>query len=150
MHGDIPELLDEPSELLQPSSVLLQQLLDACHENNQGALQLAQLTEIEALRHFLQESARQYRRAAHDIRTVCQIDATRIAPGQRVPRFSTPDEGGADVAANWERAECEALTYFRDAYDGPLTDRVAETVKRHFEVGVARLERLRKLQAQLA
>lgn len=104
-----------------------------------------------ALRTFLHESARQYRRAADDIRTVGKLDAYRFASRRRIARCATAEDADvADVAATWERAECEALTYFRDAYDGLLPDDVAQTVKRHFEVGVARLERLRKLQSRLA
>ena len=114
-------------------------------------MQLAKQTEIGALRTFLHESARQYRRAADDIRTVGKLAAHRFASRRRIARGAAAEDGDvADVAATWERAECEALTYFRDAYDGRLPDEVAETVKRHFEVGVARLERLRRLQSRLA
>ena len=114
-------------------------------------MQLAEQTGIAALRTFLLESARQYLRAADDIRTAGKLDANEFASRRRIARCAPADDAEVtDVAASWERAECEALTYFRDAYDGLLPDEVAETVKRHFEAGVARLERLRKLQLRLA
>lgn len=125
---------------------LLQQLLDACNETNAGAMRLAEQTEIEDLRSFLQESARQYRHAADEIRTALP-DADEVSPAQRrlVGRDRHEDD---DVAAAWERTECQALTYFRDAYDAPLPSPVADLVKRHFEAGVFRLERFRKLQGR--
>lgn len=142
------EPVQQPSELLQQPAELLQQLIEACNEGTQGAMDLARRTEIEPLRALLQESARQYRRAADEIRTVWQADEQVRRPRRRAPSFMA--DAGDDPVATWERAECEALTYFRDAYDGPLPDRVAETVKRHFEAGVERLERLRALQSRRA
>lgn len=127
---------------------LLQQLLDACNEGREGAIHLAERTEIEDLRRLLQESAQQYRRAADDIRMVWNSHAGEAVMSDRrhEPRLRVDDAG--DAVALWERTECEALTYFRDAYDTPLPPRLAATVKRHFEAGVSRLERLRKLQAR--
>jgi len=127
---------------------LLQQLLDACNEGREGAIHLAERTEIEDLRSLLRESAQQYRRAAEDIRMVWNTHAGEaVTPrGRHEPRLSLDDAG--DAVALWERTECEALTYFRDAYDTPLPPPLAATVKRHFEAGVSRLERLRKLQAR--
>lgn len=127
---------------------LLQQLLDACNEGREGAINLAERTEFEDLRSFLHESAREYHRAAEDIRMVWNTHAGEAVTsgGRHEPRFSVDDAG--DAVALWERTECEALTYFRDAYDTPLPAPVAETVKRHLEAGVSRLERLRKLQAR--
>jgi hypothetical protein len=128
-----------PAELLLP-------LLDACDDIDAGATRLAERTEIEALRSFLFESAEQYRRAAQDLRTVGRIDTPRAS----VHRQAIEVPGDAtDVASTLERAECEALTYFRDAYDGNLPAPIAETVKRHYEAGVERLERLRALQTRL-
>lgn len=125
---------------------LLQQLLDACDEGREGAIQLAERTDTEDLRSLLQESAQQYRRAADDIRTVWRAAAMEpvSTESRHEMHFRPPADG--DAAALWERTECEALTYFRDAYDTPLPPRLADTVKRHFEAGVSRLERLRKLQ----
>jgi hypothetical protein len=149
--GDSPTgLLQQPSELLQQPAELLQQLIEACNEGTEGAMDLARRTEIEPLRAFLQESARQYRRAADEIRTVWKTDEPLRRSHHRSPSFASPMNDGDDPVATWERAECEALTYFRDAYDGPLPDGVAETVKRHFEAGVERLERLRALQSRRA
>ena len=125
---------------------LLQQLLDACDEGREGAIQLAERTEIEDLRSFLQESAQQYRRAADDIRTVWSGAAGEGASTEGRHELHFRASGDGDAVALWERTECEALTYFRDAYDTPLPPRLAATVKRHFEAGVSRLERLRKLQ----
>lgn len=127
---------------------LLQQLLDACNEGREGAIHLAERTEIEDLRSLLRESAQQYRRAADDIRMVWNTDAGEaLTTDPRAERrFSVDDT--SDAVALWERTECEALTYFRDAYDTPLPPRLAATVKRHFEAGVSRLERLRELQAR--
>lgn len=126
---------------------LLQQLLDACNEGTQGAIHLAELTEIEDLRALLEESAQQYRRAADELRTVCtgngtvaEVDHRRDAEADIAP--------DGDALAFWERAECNALTYFRDAYDTPLPPLVSAAVKRHFEAGIERLERLRKMQTR--
>jgi hypothetical protein len=125
---------------------LLQQLLDACDEGKHEAIKLAEQTEIEALRAFLHESARQYRRAAE---ALCATGQVRAAPTRRAHVLDDANARVADIAAIWERAECEVLTYFRDAYDTPLPDPVADAVKRHFEAGVNRLERFRKLQSRL-
>ena len=130
-------------------SELLQQLLAACNEGRDGAMQLAGKTDIEPLRAFLYESAQQYRRAAEDIRTVCMKDAAGIALEiARDNRSREPDPADDDVVDAWERTECAALTYFRDAYDLPLPPALADAVKRHLEAGVNRLERFRKLQAR--
>ena len=126
---------------------LLQQLLDACNEGTQGAIHLAEQTEIEDLRALLQESAQQYRRAADELRSVCKSNGTVAAVGHRRAAWSEIAADG-DALAFWERAECQALTYFRDAYDTPLPPHVSATVKRHFEAGIDRLERLRKLQTR--
>lgn len=125
---------------------LLQQLLDACNQGTKGAIHLAERTEIEALRAFLHESAQQYRRAADDLRTVWKNGSSGGGSTDRRRDTEIGLVADGDVVAFWERAECEALTYFRDAYDTPLPAPVADTVKRHFEAGVKRLERLRKLQ----
>jgi hypothetical protein len=129
--------------------MLLQQLLDACHDGRQGAMKLARRTHAEPLRALLEESARQYRSAVDDIRTVWRNDTQGDPrPARGRVRAHAVDAGGVeDLAASWERAECEALTYFRDAYDGPLPAPIAEAVKRHYEAALSRLERLRKLRA---
>ena len=127
---------------------LLQQLLEACDEGREGAIHLAERTEIEDLRSLLQESAQQYRHAADDIRMVwTTATADAVDSGGRHELHLTLDDDG-DAVALWERTECEALTYFRDANDTPLPPRLAATVKRHFEAGVSRLERFRTLQAR--
>ena len=127
---------------------LLQQLLEACNEGREGAIHLAARTDSEGLRTLLHESAQQYRCAADDIRTVLSVDADGPAHSEdrheHEVRLQVDD--GADAVAVWERTECEALTYFRDAYDTPLPPQLAATVKRHLEAGISRLERLRKLQ----
>jgi len=131
----------------ETSSELLQQLLAACNEGRAGALQLAQMTDIEALRAFLYESAQQYRRAADEIRKVCVHDTEGMALAIPRDKWSCePTLTEDDVVASWERTECEALTYFRDAYDLPLPPALTEAVRRHLEAGVNRLERLRKLR----
>lgn len=132
---------DAPAEFLQL-------LLDACHDGRRAALRLAEHTEIEALRDFLYESAQQYRRAAEDIRTVWKYDVGPLAPLRRAPSGRIARIEG-DVVSAWERAECETLTYFRDAYDARLPAPLAETVRRHYETAVTRLERLRHLQERL-
>ena len=125
---------------------LLQRLLDACNEGREEAIHLAERTEIEDLRRLLQEGAQQYGCAADDIRAVWATDAGEsvTTDGRHEPPFRFDDDG--DLVALWERSECEALTCFSDAYDTPLPPRLAATVKRHFEAGVSRLERLRKLR----
>ncbi|MGZ8979121.1 MAG: hypothetical protein ACXW2D_00115 [Burkholderiaceae bacterium] len=112
-------------------------------------MHLAERTEIEDLRHLLQECAQQYRNAADDIRMVWSADTGEAVnpDGGRHGLDLHVDDGG-DAVALWERTECETLTYFRDAYDTTLPPRLAATVKRHFEAGVNRLERLRKLQGR--
>lgn len=129
----------------ETSAELLQQLLEACDEGKQEAIELAERTEVEALRAFLHESARQYRRAAEDICATGQVRQRTAGDRSR----EVPAAGAVldDVASTWERAECEVLTYFRDAYDSELPDPVADAVKRHFEAGVTRLERFRKMQS---
>ena len=131
------------------SAELLHRLLDACNEGNTGAMRLAQQTEVESIRIFLQESAQQYRRAADDLRTVLKTPIGARAPAAREARSGQDDiDEGDDIVARWERAECHALTYFRDAFDSELPSPAADAVKRHFEAGIDRLERLRKLQTQ--
>lgn len=127
--------------------MLLQQLLDACHDGRQGAMKLARRTHAEPLKALLEESARQYRSAADEIRTAWNNDARGAdEPRDRHGVHAVDAAGGDDIAASWERAECEALTYFRDAYDGALPPPIADAVKRHYEAGLSRLERLRKLR----
>lgn len=126
---------------------LIRQLLDACDEGTYGAIRLAARTEVAALRTFLHESARQYRDAAADLKTVVDdvlpaAQRVRVAAGLPVP------EAG-DVADAWERTECELLTAFRDAYDEPLPTPLAEAVRRQLEAGVSRLEALRRLRERL-
>lgn len=127
--------------------LLLQQLLDACHDGTQGAMKLARRTHAEPLKALLEESARQYRSAADEISLVWKNDTPEeVATRGRARAHGIDAGGGDDIAASWERAECEALTYFRDAYDGTLPPRIAEAVKRHYEAGLSRLERLRRLR----
>lgn len=127
--------------------MLLQQLLDACHDGRQGAMKLARRTHAEPLKALLEESARQYRSAADEIRTVWNNDAHGAGEPRGLDRLQGIDAvSGEDIAASWELAECETLTYFRDAYDVALPPPVADAVKRHYEAGLSRLERLRKLR----
>lgn len=128
--------------------MLLQQLLDACHDGGQGAMKLARRTQAAPLKALLEESARQYRSAADEIRNVWKNDTRHdLEPRDRVGVDDVEARGGDDIAASWECAECEALTYFRDAYDGTLPPPLADAVKRHYEAGLDRLERLRKLRS---
>lgn len=129
--------------------MLLQQLVEACHDGRQGAMKLARRAHAEPLKAFLEESARQYRSAADEITHVWNNDTRDDRMPRGRARIHGVDDvrGGEDIAACWEHAECEALTYFRDAYDGSLPPPIAEAVKRHYEAGLRRLERLRKLRA---
>ncbi len=131
----------------EATSELLQQLLAACNEGSKGAIELAGRTDILPLRDFLHESAQQYRRAAEEILSVLQAEAPASLSDATMGAEGDPAHD--DIAARWERTDCEALTYFRDAYDTPLPAVLADTVKRHLEAGVTRLERLRKLQRRL-
>jgi hypothetical protein len=131
--------------LLAPDEVA-QQLLVACSGSRQGAIELAALTDDDALRDFLYDSAQQYRRAEDDLRMTLKDEACEppVAASRR-RRHVRPLHGG-DVAATWERAECETLACFRDAFDIRLPSPLAEAVRRHYEAAVKRLERLRRLQ----
>jgi hypothetical protein len=129
------------------SEILLQQLLDACRQGRQGAIRLARQARAEPLRSLLEESAQQYECAADEIRTMWNPEPrTGAPPGPHGGRSEAV--AGEDIAASWERAECEALTYFRDAYDGGLPEPLREAVRRHYEAGITRLERLRSMQAR--
>lgn len=108
-------------------------------------MKLAQQAGAEPLKSMLEESAFQYLRAADEIRTLWRSDI----PCEAADRSAAPaadDASAEDIVASWERAECEALTYFRDAYDGELPAPLADTVRRHYEAGISRLERLRSLR----
>ena len=134
-------------ENITPAELLLR-LLDACSDTEDDARRLAQSTKVESMKSFLHESAQQYRRAADDLGNALR-DEVRVEPvAHRRPERRPAELDTDDVAALWERAECDALTFFRDAYDTTLPADLADTVKRHYEAGIARLERLRKLQAR--
>jgi hypothetical protein len=127
---------------------LLEGLLVACNAGRRSALELAQGTDIEVpARDLLLESARQYRHAADDVRKAWDGAAMASMGGRRAAARRGAAE---DPLVAWERIECELLTYFRDAYDAPLPASIAEVVKRHYEAGVRRLERLRELQATVS
>ena len=132
----------------EANSKLLQRLLAACNEGSQGAIRLAHRTDVAPLRDFLQESAQQYRRAADEILAALQKDGQPLTANGSAVQDSTV-EHDEDIVASWERTDCEALTWFRDAYDTELPSMLADTVKRHLEAGVTRLERLRRLQRRL-
>ncbi len=131
---------ETPDELLR--------LLNACNDTTDDAMRLAQRTDAGALKSFLQESARQYRHAADELLSLLRDSAAATPELRRRAQRASEDSGTPqNVAELWERAECEALTCFRDAYDTSLPSPLADTVKRHYEAGVTRLERFRKLQS---
>jgi hypothetical protein len=130
-----------------PAEELLR-LLDACIRSENGAAELASQTESRELRVFLLQSARELRAAADELRGALN----HVSGGAAVvsaPARGASGPGGDDVAATWERAECDALACFRDAFDSNLPAPLVKTVRRHYEAGIARLERLRALQADL-
>jgi hypothetical protein len=128
---------------------LLERLLGACNAARRSALDLAQGADIDApLRDFLLESARQCRHAADDVRRAW--DGGSMAAADAPLGTGLRRGAGEDPLVAWERTACELLTYFRDAYDLPLPASIAEVVKRHYEAGVGRLERLRELQAAVS
>jgi hypothetical protein len=134
--------------LLAPDEVA-QELLVACSGSRQGAIELAALTDDDVLRDFLYDSAQQYRRAEEDLRMTLKDELGEppaTAAGRR-RRHVRPLHGG-DISATWERAECETLACFRDAFDIRLPAPLAEAVRRHYEAAVKRLERLRRLQSR--
>ena len=108
------------------------------------------------LRDFLYQSADQYRSAAEDLRSALKDDLgdpddlgePPLRSARREGRFGMPPDD--DIAASWERAECEALACFRDAFDMELPSQVTDAVRRHYREAVARLERLRRLRARLS
>lgn len=108
---------------------------------------LARHVNAEPFRTLLEESARQYRCAVDEIGTAWKSDRrdeVAIDPA----RYGPEADDGDDLFACWERSECETLTYFRDAYDGELTEPLAGAVKRHYEAGITRLESLQRLKAR--
>ncbi len=129
---------------------LLQLLLDACREVDEGAVRLANRIEAEPLHSFLQHRATQYRQAAEDIRSTLQGDAQFAggfpprAPISPPPPLNDPD----DIVANWERAEGVTLIRFRDVYDAELPSPLAAPVKHHFEAALQGMEQLRRLQSK--
>lgn len=127
------------------NDAMLQQLLDACDAGRRDAMALARRTDSEALRALLRESALQYAHAADEIRAAWRgHPEPRRRPERRGARAEAP---GEDLVALWEGIEGETLTYFRDAYDSMLSPELAETVRRHLEAGIRRLEQLRQLHA---
>lgn len=139
-------------ENITPAELLLR-LLNACSDTEDDARRLAQSTKVESMKSFLHESAQQYRRAADELGNALRRETpveTPVEPASHVRRHHrlVSSTDADDVAVLWELAECDALTFFRDAYDTTLPSALADTVKRHYEAGLARLERLRKLQAR--
>ena len=130
-----------------PAEMLLR-LLDACIESENGAVDLANQTDSRELRELLLQSARELHSAADDLRAALSDVATAadVAPAPMHAAVVAPLDN--DVVATWERAECDALACFRDAFDSNLPAPLVKTVRRHYEAAIVRLEKLRALQEQ--
>ncbi len=125
---------------------LLQLLLDACRDVNEGASRLADSIESEPLQAFLRQRAIQYQQAADEIRSMLHGETQAAAAASSV---STPPLGDADdIVASWERAEGVTLIRFRDVYDAELPSPLAEPIKRHFETALQGMQQLRGLQSK--
>jgi hypothetical protein len=129
-----------------PAEMLLR-LLDACIESESGAIDLAQQTNSQELQALLLQSAHELRTAAAELRVALNdvASAAETASAPVTARRGAEAPVAEDVAATWERAECDALACFRDAFDSDLPPPLVKTVRRHYEAGIARLERLRAL-----
>jgi hypothetical protein len=128
---------------------VLLQLLEACHDNRDAANALARRTDNEELKAFLHGSAHAYQSAETELSVVLGNGGARNPRGFTEPLSATALSPAAEVADSWECAECDALACFRDAFDGDLPPPLARTIRRHYEAGIARLERLRELRAHL-
>lgn len=126
---------------------VLLHLLEACHDNGDTAKAWAQRIDDDALRAFLHGSAQEYRNAESELSAVLGSAGIRRGPGRRPAALD--GRRAIDVADAWEFTECDALACFRDAFDSDLPPRLAKTVRRHYEAGIARLERLRQLRQSL-
>lgn len=132
---------------------LLAQLVDACEFAGERAERLAAVNGIDpSLRALLVARGVQYRRAATEIAsTVHRVTPNPAHRRRRTAAFDGTATGDdAAVIACWERAECFALTCFRDAFDAGLPAPLAAIVKKHFESGLVGLETLRALAASEA
>lgn len=130
---------------------LLQLLLDACRDVNEGASRLADKVEAEPLHSFLQQRAKQYRQAAEEIRSMLHDDAQFAAPllaTFAAPKPAVPPLDDDDIVRNWERAEGVTLMRFRDVYDAELPPPLAAPIKRHFETALQGMEQLKGLQSK--
>lgn len=128
-----------------PAEMLLR-LLDACIESESGAVDLAHQTDSRELQALLLQSARELHSAADDLRAALSDVASAADITPAATHRNAVERLADDVAATWERTECDALTCFRDAFDSNLPDPLVKTVRRHYEAAIARLERLRALQ----
>lgn len=131
---------------------LLQLLLDACSDVNEGASRLADRVDAEPLRSFLQQRARQYRQAAEEIRSMLQDEGAFAAAFPAKFSAPHPDQHPLndtdDIVASWERAEGYTLMRFRDVYDAELSATLAAPIKRHFETALNGVEQWRELHPQ--
>jgi hypothetical protein len=129
---------------------VLLQLLEACHENEDTANALARQTDDVELKAFLRGSAYDYRNAESELSAILGHAVASRHVGSRQRPAALDATRAADVANSWECAECDALACFRDAFDSDLPPALGRTVRRHYEAGIARLERLRALRGHLS